>query len=167
MIQNKFEDVCSILRGDSIGCINIGSRKEFTEIASRIIGFGCFRDVVYNALIESIVSSIKNFRESGLLDDSYDAFDVYCEDPDYRLAYQMSVILFPSVLCYCERTRENKIENVESVYAFCKLGHIDIENIADMFKQEVRSNICDHLSRCKTTEDATEIIINGMFILPF
>lgn len=166
MAQSKYERVCSILRGESVGCMNVGSKNEFFSIASDIIGFGCFKSVVFNALINQLVEKIKEYRSWGLLDEDY-AFDVFCEDKDYRVAFQLSGILFPSVLCYCTLDREKKLQTHDCVYAFRNLDGLDIDNIADMFIEEKRNTIHEQLSTCDTTEEATEMIISGMFIIPF
>lgn len=166
MAQSKYERVCSILRGESIGCVNVGDCEEFEKIASDVIGFGCFQKVVFNALINQLVEKIKGYRAIGAMDEEY-VFDVFCEDIDYRFAYQLSGILFPSVLCFCEMSNEKTLTIHDSVYAFRNLDKYDVENIADMFAEDKREYIMEHLETCSTTEDATELIINGMIICPF
>ena len=166
MAQSKYEIVCSILRGESIGCVNVGNHEEFDKIASGIIGFGCFKNVVYSALIDQLAERVKEYGEDGLLDEEY-CFDVLCEDKIYRFAYQLSGILFPPVLCFCEMKDEKTLITHESVYAFRKMNKYDVENIADMFNEKKKGIIRDNLSTCKTTEDATEIIINGLLVTPF
>ena len=166
-MERLYESVCDILRGNTIGCLNVGNKKVFDEISARIVGFGCFRRVIYKALIEQVANTIRLARERNWLNKDYVCPDVSCDDEDLMYACQLSVILFPAVLCYYHRTKYLAISDMEEVYAFKKMNDIDIENICDMFTESVRDNIRMQLNSVESTEEATEIIIGGTFMLPF
>lgn len=158
--------VSSILRGEDIGCVNTGDSNEFDEISKDIIGYGCFKRVVFMALIHRIAAAAKEYRESNLINKDY-VFDVFCEDEDYRLAFQLSGTLFPSVLSMRKCTKEGEYSEIDSVHAFRNIDKYDIENICDIFADNVRDYVKTNLEGIKTTEEATELIINGTITIPF
>lgn len=165
-MKNKFEEVMSILNGENYGCVNTGSVDEFQRISKKILGYNCFGKVVFSALVDQLGKSFGSLRSQGLLDDNY-IFTFYCENDDYKYAYQAADILFPAVLSLCSYEKEGVLKEINSIYCFRLLDKYDIENISDMFVEKVRDNVKNSLSRLKTTEEATELIIKGTFILPF
>ena len=165
-MKNKFEEVMSILNGENYGCVNIGSVEEFEEISKKIIGYGCFRNLVFGALVEQLKESFVSMREQGLLNSDY-IFDSFCENEDYRFAFQISDILFPEVLSLGRYKKEGIFTEIDSVRAFRIIDRYDIENICDMFTEKVRSYVKANLESIHTTYEATEMVIKGTIILPF
>jgi len=165
-MKNNYESVISILNGENYGCVNTGNVDEFQRISNKILGYNCFGKVVFSALIEQLGKSFGSFRSQGLLDDDY-IFNFYCEDSDYMYAYQAADILFPAVLSLCSYEKEGVLKEINSIYSFRLIDKYDIENISDMFVEKVRDNVKNSIGRIKTTEEATELLIKGTFILPF
>lgn len=165
-MKNNFESVMSILNGENYGCVNTGSIEEFQRISKKILGYNCFGKVVFSALIEQLSISFGKMRNQGILDDGY-IFTFYCEDDDYRYAYQAADILFPAVLCLGSYEKEGVYKELNSIYSFRLIDKYDIEDISDMFVEKVRDNIKKSLGRIRTTEEATELLIRGTFLLPF
>lgn len=165
-MKNNYENVISILNGENYGCVNTGSVEEFQRIAKIILGYNCFGKVVFSALIEQLVNSFNSLRSQGLLDENY-IFDFYCDNNDYRYAYQAAGILFPSVLSLCSYEKEGVLKEINSIYSFRPIDKYDIENISDMFVEKVRDNVKNSLSGLKSTEEATELLVKGTIILPF
>lgn len=165
-MKNKYESVISILNGENYGCVNTGSTEEFNKISKSIIGYGCFKNLVFMALIEQLKTSFQSMREQGLLNYDYD-FDVFCEDEDYMFAFQAGQILFPEVLSLCSYEKDGRCSEIDSIHVFRKIDKYDIENICDMFIDKVRENIKSSLEQLHTTDEAAEMIIKGTLILPF
>lgn len=165
-MKGKYEDIASILRGESYGCVNIGNHDEFEEISNSIVGFACFGKVVFNALLEQLAKRVREMRQEGLVNEDYSGFSIFCRDKDYMVALNLASILFPSVVSYCIYD-EGCLKELDSIYRFRKLNELDINEIAGMFSDEVSENIRLHLSSLDGLEEATESVINGNFIIPF
>lgn len=165
-MKNNYESVISILNGENYGCVNTGNIDDFQSISKKILGYNCFGKVVFSALVEQLRLSFGKMRSQGILDDDY-IFTYFCEDADYRYAYQAADILFPAVLSLCSYEKEGVIKEMDSIYSFRLIDNYDIENISDMFVEKVRVNIKESLGKVKTTEEATELLIKGTFLLPF
>lgn len=168
-MKDLINNVYSILEGENIGCINIASKKLFDEISKEIVGYGCFGSVIYSALLDKLFSTIKLAKEHNWLNEEFDFFDISVEngDHDYTYAYQLALYLFPPVICHVRRRPDSTLVGLKEIYAFRKLNELDIENICDLFTDSVRDNIKTNLANLKSTEEATEVIINGTFLLPF
>lgn len=166
VLRPIYEKVEKILKGEELGTVNIGVSDAFNQVSHEFIGYGCFSETIFNALLISLEDKLMHLRQGGLIKSEEMFVPSGRADSDVDVAYELSTILFPSVFDLIHDKGDGVVKVVDSMYAFVPCDKFALDNVFEVLGDTFRAEYSKLYSDDVPTN--TEKLYNRiMNILPF
>lgn len=161
-----FEGVLSVVKGERIGTITVSEPKVFDWVSKNLIGYGCFSNVLYMAMVDNLAEMASVLRENGVINDNRVYANV-CDDKNYQWAFDLVDILTAPVLEQVNVQRDYTKSVVRGIYKFVDIYPNIYEDIAELYCEEKREFVKDRLADCLSAEDMYQFLSHNSLVVPF
>lgn len=160
VLKPIYDDVVKILKGEKYGQINTGTSEVFNDVSKELIGYKCFGDTIYQALLFKLEDRVISLEQQGIIKQEEICLECGFPDRVEDVALNLSFLLFPCVFDLRHSKDGFIYQSIDSLYAFLPCNDYDVVNLFDTlgptFKKKYEEVV---LYPPKTTEDLYNILM--------